>query len=403
MSNATGKPILVSGTDAIELTPAHGRNERWLQELIHRHPRCLPMEQIEPGLGRLVPVCLELPLRVGMVDNLMVTPEGNLVIVEVKLWRNPEARRQVVAQALDYATAMFELDYEGLQSAVGRAEFPGSSQPARLYDLVVDGADALPEALFVDRVNRNLREGRIVILIVGDGIRSDAESLVNGLQSHANFHFTVALVELPVYSRERSEGAEELVVVPHTLLKTVTVPRFTVSAADGHAVVHDAGMDESKAKKPSRRTSISSEDFFEAMQRRGTDVPSKLKAFLDDLDGIGVRADFLASLNLKWDQPDGKPVNMGYVRRSGEICTDASYWQVDNDLAENYNAALARLFGGKVRTLRQKKDGNRDRWVAHADGRLFRVEEVADRLGQWTALVEEFQYAILARREERKA
>ena len=401
MDNATGKPILVSGNDVIELAPVQGRDELWLQKLIHRHPQCLPMEQIEPGLGQLVPVCLELPLRVGLVDNLMVTPEGNLVIVEVKLWRNPEARRQVIAQALDYATAMFELDYEGLQSAVRKAKFPGSAPPARLYDLV-DGGQALPEALFVDRVNRNLREGRIVILIVGDGIRSDAESLVSGLQAHANFHFTVALVELPVYSRECGDGAEELVVVPHTLLKTVTVPRFTVSAADGHAVVHDAGMDESKAKKPSRRTSISSEDFFEAVQRRGPDVPEKLKVFLDDLDGIGVHAEFLASLNLKWDQPDGKPVNMGYVRRGGEICTDASYWQADNDLAENYNVALARLFGGKVRTLRQKRDGNRDRWVTRTDGRLFRIEEVADRLGQWAALIEQFQHAILARRQERE-
>ena len=85
MDNATGKPILVSGNDTVELRPVRGQNERWLQELIHRHPRCLPMEQIEPGLGQLIPVCLELPLRVGSVDNLMVTPEGNVVIVEVKL------------------------------------------------------------------------------------------------------------------------------------------------------------------------------------------------------------------------------------------------------------------------------------------------------------------------------
>ena len=63
------------------------------------------MDQIEPGIGRLIPVCMELPLSVGPVDNLLVTPEGNVVMVEVKLWSNPEARRKVVAQALDYATA----------------------------------------------------------------------------------------------------------------------------------------------------------------------------------------------------------------------------------------------------------------------------------------------------------
>ena len=177
----------------------------------------------------------------------------------------------------------------------------------------------------------------------------------------------------------------------------VTVPRFTVSAADGEAVVHDAGMDETEARKPSRRASISSEGFFEAMRAHGADVPGKLKAFLDDIDGIGVRPEFLASLNLKWDQPEGRPVNMGYVRRSGEICTEAGYWQVDDDLAEDYNLSLARLFGGEVRTIRRKRDGSRDRWVAAADGRLFRVEEVADRLGDWRAVMEEFQDAIRSR------
>ncbi len=50
------------------------------------------MDQIEPGIGPLVPVCMELPLHVGSVDNLFITPEGHLVVVEVKLWRNPEAR-----------------------------------------------------------------------------------------------------------------------------------------------------------------------------------------------------------------------------------------------------------------------------------------------------------------------
>lgn len=402
MDNATGKPIVVSGDDSIELAPASGQSERWLQELIHRHPQCLPMEQVEPGLGRLIPVCLELPLRVGYVDNLMVTPEGNVVIVEVKLWRNPEARRQVLAQALDYATALFELDYEALQAAVRKAEFTDSGKPERLYDLVADVGDALPEKQFVDRVNRNLRDGRIVVLIVGDGIRSDVESLVNGLQAHANFHFTVALVEMPVYSRAVGENTEEFLVVPHTLVKTVTVPRFTVSTADGNAKVRDAGMDESEAKKPSRRTTISSDDFFDAMQTRDRDLPEKLKAFLDHIDGIGVRAEFLASLNLKWDQPEGNPVNMGYVRRSGEICTEASYWQVDDDLAESYNTALARLFGGKVRAGQQRKDGGGDRCVARVDGSLFRVEEVVDRLPDWRALMEDFQDAILARTERRE-
>ena len=97
------------------------------------------MGEIEPGIGPLVPVCMELPLRVGSVDNLFITPEGNLVMVEVKLWANPEARRKVVAQALEYATALFRLDYIELEAAVMKADFDEAERPERLYSLV-DGA-----------------------------------------------------------------------------------------------------------------------------------------------------------------------------------------------------------------------------------------------------------------------
>lgn len=398
---ATGTPILLSGDNSVALVRASSLQERWLQELIHRHPGCLPMDQIEPGLGDLVPVCMELPLPVGYVDNLLITSQGNLVIVEVKLWRNPESRRQVVAQALDYATALFELDYDQLEATVKKAEFDGTSKPNRLYDLI-DGANALPEKTFVDRVNRNLREGRVVVLIVGDGIRTDAESLVTGLQAHANFHFTFALVEMPVYARRLSDETEEFIVIPHTLVKTVTIPRFTISTTDGAMIVRDTGMDEAETKKPSRRSNISSEQFFEAMRARSPDLPEKLKQFLDDIDRIGVWAEFLASLNLKWDQPQGRPVNLGYIRPSGEVWTEASYWQVDDDLAEDYNLALASLFGGEVRTGRRRKNGGGDRWVTRSDGNAFYIEEVADRFSEWRSIMENFQHAIQGRTRERE-
>ena len=259
--NATGTPLLVSPDAVTKLVRPTDLPERWLQEQIHRHPTCLPMDQIEPGIGRLIPVCMELPLSVGPVDNLLLTPEGNLVMVEVKLWSNPEARRKVVAQALDYATALFQFDYDRLETAVMKADFDGAKRPERLYDLI-DGGDALPEKMFVDRINRNLREGRIVVLIAGDGIRTDAEALITGLQAHANFHFTFALVEMPVYVRSPPDSTDEFIVIPQTLLKTVTVERFTIRTTGGALEVHDTGVDEREAKKPSRRTNISSEQFL---------------------------------------------------------------------------------------------------------------------------------------------
>ena len=89
--------------NAQERTPY---DEAWLQHLIMAQPSLLPVRQIEPAFTNMVPVCVELPMLSGVLDNLFVTPRGDLALVECKLWRNPEARRQVVAQIIDYAKEM---------------------------------------------------------------------------------------------------------------------------------------------------------------------------------------------------------------------------------------------------------------------------------------------------------
>jgi hypothetical protein len=65
-------------------------SEAWLQHLIMKHPEILPVDQIEPAFADLVAICTELPTPSGFVDNLFVTPTGNLAIIECKLWKNPK-------------------------------------------------------------------------------------------------------------------------------------------------------------------------------------------------------------------------------------------------------------------------------------------------------------------------
>lgn len=84
-------------------------DEAWLQQLIQEHPSLLPIGMIEPALQGPIPICMELPVPSGFVDNLMITADGGIVVVETKLWRNPEARREVIGQVLDYAKDLSRL------------------------------------------------------------------------------------------------------------------------------------------------------------------------------------------------------------------------------------------------------------------------------------------------------
>jgi hypothetical protein len=202
-------------------------NERWLQQILFAHPSALPIREIDPHAGELIPVCLELETGAGPADILYVTATGQLVLVETKLWRNAEARRVVVAQILDYAKELSGWTYEDLSRQTAIASKRG---PGYLLDCVRACHPGLDEAAFVDGINRSLATGDFILIIAGDGIRHGAESLVSFLERYGNLRFHLALVEAASY--RLADGA--IVLQPRVLSKTELLARtvFVGAAAD---------------------------------------------------------------------------------------------------------------------------------------------------------------------------
>jgi hypothetical protein len=166
-------------------------NERWLQKLVSRYPSVLPIEQIEAALTPAVPICMELPLASGFVDNLYATPDGDLIVGETKLFRNPEARREVVGQIIDYAKDLSALSYGDLEKAILKAEAPdgsGDHPKVGLYEAIAFGREEINEERFIDAVSRNLERGRFLLLVIGDGIQVGTENITAFLQQHAGMH-----------------------------------------------------------------------------------------------------------------------------------------------------------------------------------------------------------------------
>lgn len=339
---AAGSPVLLTRDGSglalrrIDLAGG-GHSEAWLQELVFAQPQLLPVDRIEPGLGRLSPVAMEVPCSHGFIDNLYVTPSGDLVLVEVKLWRNPQARREVVAQALDYVAALSAMSFEELEAACRKGN---GMAAASLHGLVADEGDALGEAAFIDAVSRNLARGRMLVLVLGDGIRNEAQSLAGLLQGHAGAHFTFALVELALWEEPMSDA---VLAVPGTLAQTVMINRGVVTIVDGKAVIA------SPAQADARSSSISQELFYEELAKRDAAWPQTIESFLKQIEAMGIYPEFKASLNLKADLAGyDKPLNFGYITRTGKLWTDALSWFAGSQVARSYNETLASLIGGKV-------------------------------------------------------
>jgi hypothetical protein len=223
--------VFLNGADAppqiiTRVPEGEARREDALRDLLFAHPAMLPVSEIDPGIGALVPIARELNVpEVGRIDAFLVDPRGALVIVECKLWRNPQARREVVGQILDYARALARFSYEDLQREVSRAT---GRKGNALYELVAAAHAGLDEARFVDRVSRNLAAGRFLLLVVGDGIAEGTQRIGEYLVAQPGLAFDFALVEMAQYSWRDGSGSNRIAVQPRLLAKTVVIERAVI-------------------------------------------------------------------------------------------------------------------------------------------------------------------------------
>ena len=402
-SRQYGQPLFVDRLDAlgtarimdrVTLSPTGGDDlayaEGWLQALIHRFPQTLPVAELEPGLAGASAVCMELPTPAGFVDNLFATARGDLVLTECKLWRNPEARREVVAQILDYAHCLASWSYEDLEAAIARGLTPAGERPSGPLYEIVGGDQVVDEAAFVDAVARNLRLGRMLLLIVGDGIREGVETLADYLQGHPGFHFTLGLVELAVH---RMPGAGSFVVQPRVLARTVNIERAIVRTEEGRLTVA-APAHMAQTSRRGRRTSITEEHLFESLAELDPALPARLRDFLDRAANHGVFYELNGSLMLKWQDRAGRKVNLGCVYRNGDVATAPVSFTADFvgrlDLAHEYLERLAAAIHGSVR-----RTDNPGQWCVHGDGKkLPSIARLLDAAPEWLAAIEHYTHRL---------
>ena len=224
--------------------------EHPLRDLIFDNPAILPLTELDPGIGRVVAVAKELNLPgSGFIDVLLVSEHGRLIVVECKLWRNPQARREVIGQVLDYAGELARIGYEGLQRAISsRLKRQGNV----LHQLIAGAGSTISEATLVDRVDRDLAAGRFLLLIVGDGITEGAQRIGAFLTRHAGLAFDLAMIEIAEY-RETAPGSTQprRILHPRILARTAVIERHVIRNEMPNAVIEPiADADEVAVARP---------------------------------------------------------------------------------------------------------------------------------------------------------
>ncbi len=183
-----------AGTDWKPAAPQPFPDEAALQEMVAENPNLLPLA----GSPQLIVLGREVRLGSGKVDVLAVETSGRPTVIEVKLARNPEARRAVVAQVLTYAASLHGFDLESLE----RGPFQGPLQKigyASLAEAVQDQESAVDLDDFVASFQEHLDNGQFRLVLVLDDVSSELESIIGYLETVTMPRLTIDLVTVRVY------------------------------------------------------------------------------------------------------------------------------------------------------------------------------------------------------------
>lgn len=230
------RALLKDGEEFMVLEESEFEGEIALREALKRNPEAIPVADLE--LDDVIVVGRETSLPAGAIDLLLVDAQGQIIIVETKLSRNPELRRTVVAQVLDYGASLWKMAptikaFEKLVLHYWQSDF---CEDTRVKDVnsLRDGVEPIFRELhgedwdydaFETVLEDNLANGQHVLLVIASGLM---DGLSRDLLQYANI-----CLGLPLYGVEITMfkmGDKELIVpkgVRHRAGRRQSAPSVT--------------------------------------------------------------------------------------------------------------------------------------------------------------------------------
>ena len=220
----------------LDLKKYNFRLEDSIQKLLGDNPQVLLNigELGIPPFDKAVAI-REYPSQRGPIDIVYITDNGDIILVETKLLKNPESHRTVVAQAVDYAKAFTNEDVKNIKDKIKNR---GSNS---LFD-----NNKNIEAI----LDKNINTGNYQVLIVGDEIHPNILGMAEAIQSAPHLSFTLSAISLNPFK----VNDDEYIVFPQIESRTIEVERSVISIEilnDNEIKINSSSPSkESKGNKP---------------------------------------------------------------------------------------------------------------------------------------------------------
>ncbi len=195
--------ISKSGKNAKKLNKTGVDSEDYLQEYIHENPDSLPLDEYKEDLHLLI-LAREFSTKSGPIDAVGVDQDGEIYLIETKLYKNPD-KRHVLAQVLDYGASLWKT-YGDPQEFISRLQESVSEHFDMSLREKLEESFATDEWDFneyLDTLKQNVDAGSFRFVILMDQLQDRLKDLITFMNQ--NSRFDVFGVEIEFYKHEDME------------------------------------------------------------------------------------------------------------------------------------------------------------------------------------------------------
>ena len=314
--------------------------ETQLQEMLAKYPDLIPIEDL--GDDRK-------PIKVTVreadnTDLIGVDEDGNITIIETKLAYNPEIKREVIGQILEYASKLWENSYEDFDSTIHNI------MGEHLQDLMeakIGNGEGWSSDDFRIAVGKNLKEGSFALFIIVDVINDELRQTISYINSRCPDVFVLYALELKYF---HEKGVE--IILPKL---------YGVAAGKTKAKASYIQWDEEK--------------FFKDVKERLNNNAEQLNAIkklykfsIDNTTKIGWGRGETGSFNPKFEKISARSL---YTVRTDGFLYVTFGWLDDNETTKKYRDMLreqmAKITKGEISDNRYSISFRIEKWVPIVD------------------------------------
>ena len=194
-------PILIKNNEEFNaITSSDYTSERELQEILADNPALL-VNETDPPIA-LVKTEVNLP-STGKADILFVDSSGLPIVVEVKLAKNAESRREIVAQIFDYISSITQFTVDELDDLTD----------SQLLTAITSLSDKNNSTEQIWKLcSKNLRAGDVRVVLAIDKAPDELVRIVRFVNDKSVLD--VRLVEFQKFSDDKSRA----IIVPNFIV-----------------------------------------------------------------------------------------------------------------------------------------------------------------------------------------